>query len=158
MGNSVDFPETEFRRLSWLWANSYDSKDWKQLRSICTDTFKMFYGDLDPRLGNQTVPTEEFVATMSAQTALGDHRLKTMHFLGAVVFERSGDDVMACWQIQGLHRRELSDGSVTSWNGYNYVQHFYELDGNGEWKLAGVKPSKPLFMDGSPHQVIGVFG
>jgi hypothetical protein len=34
----------------------------------------MFYGELDPKLGNKTVSAEEFVATMSAQTALGDHR------------------------------------------------------------------------------------
>ena len=83
--------------------------------------------------------------------------VKTMHFLGEAIFEKSGNDVVAHWQIQGLHRRELSDGTVRSWNGYNYVQHFYELDKSGGWKLAGVKPSKPLFMDGSPHQVIGKF-
>ena len=35
----------------------------------------MYYGDLDPRLGgDKIVPVQDYVAEMSAQTALGDSR------------------------------------------------------------------------------------
>ena len=39
----------------------------------------MFYGELDPKLGDKIVPAEEFIAIMSAQTALGDHRRTSAH-------------------------------------------------------------------------------
>ncbi|KAI4854143.1 hypothetical protein E4T44_00376 [Aureobasidium sp. EXF-8845] len=119
----------------------------------------MYYGDLDPRFGgDKTVSVQDYVAEMSAQTALGDSRLRTQHFLGSVVFEQEDEElVVGTWQAQGLHRRTLADGKVASWNAYNYVAHYYRRDAEGKWKLDGLKPSKPLFMEGKPQDVIGRF-
>lgn len=84
--------------------------------------------------------------------------VKTQHFLGSVVFEQDDDNVVVgIWQVQGLHRRDLADGTVASWNAYNYVSHYYRRDEEGIWKLDGLKPSKPLFMDGVPQNVVGKF-
>ena len=86
------------------------------------------------------------------------HIVKTQHFLGSVVFQQEGEDlVTGDWQAQGLHRRTLADGTVASWNAYNYVRHYYRRNTEGVWKLDGLKPSKPLFMDGMPQDVIGQF-
>ncbi|KAH0334014.1 hypothetical protein KCU81_g9625, partial [Aureobasidium melanogenum] len=156
--SSVIQYEHEFRRLSWLWAYCYDNKDWKQLESICSPQFKMYYGELDPSLGDKIVSVQDFVAAMSAQTSLGDSRLKTQHFLGSVMFEQEDDDsVVGNWQIQGLHRRNLADGTVASWNVHLCIRHYYRCDGEGVWKLDGLKPSIPLFMDGVPTNVLGEF-
>jgi scytalone dehydratase len=46
---------------------------------------------------------------------------------------------------------------MASWNAYNYVRHYYRRDAEGKWKPDGLKPSKPLFMDGEPQDVIGKF-
>jgi scytalone dehydratase len=74
------------------------------------------------------------------------------------VFEQEDEEsVVGLWQAQGLHRRTLADGSIASWNAYNYVRHYYRRDAEGKWKLDGLKPSKPLFMDGKPQDVIGKF-
>jgi scytalone dehydratase len=84
--------------------------------------------------------------------------VRTQHFLGSVVFEQEDEEsVVGLWQAQGLHRRTLADGSIASWNAYNYVRHYYRRDAEGKWKLDGLKPSKPLFMDGKPQDVIGKF-
>ncbi|KEQ69420.1 hypothetical protein M436DRAFT_55705, partial [Aureobasidium namibiae CBS 147.97] len=150
----------DFRRLSWLWAYCYDQKDFVKLESICSSVdFKMYYGDLDPRLGgDKIVPVQDYVAEMSSQTALGDSHLKTQHFLGSVMFEQEDEDtVVGNWQVQGLHQRTLADGTVALWNAYNYVKHYYRRDAEGIWKLDGLKPSRPLFMDGRPQDVIGHF-
>ncbi|KAI5272467.1 hypothetical protein E4T47_04355 [Aureobasidium subglaciale] len=157
--SSISQYESELRQLSWLWAYCYDTKDWKKLHTICSPEFKMFYGELDPHLGDKTAPVEDFIAEMSAKTALGDARLKTQHFLGAVMFEQGEEEGTATgtWQVQGLHRRYKDDGEAVRWNAYNYVQHFYRKDDQGQWKLDGLKPSRPLFMDGKPGDVIGDF-
>lgn len=74
------------------------------------------------------------------------------------MFEQEDEEtVVGNWQAQGLHRRTLADGTVASWNSYNYVKHYYRRDAGGIWKLHGLKPSKPLFMDGRPKDVIGHF-
>ncbi|KAG9951295.1 hypothetical protein KCU85_g2743, partial [Aureobasidium melanogenum] len=156
--SSLTANEHEFRRLSWLWAYCYDNKDWKKLESICSPKFKMYYGELDPSLGDKVVSASDFVAQMSAHTSLGDSRLKTQHFLGSVMFEQENDDSVAGnWQIQGLHRRDLADGTVASWNVHLYIRHYYRRDAEGVWKLDGLKPSIPLFMDGLPQNVLGEF-
>lgn len=50
-------------------------QDWEKLASICSSDFKMYYGDLDPRLGgDKIVSVQDYVAEMSSQTALGDPR------------------------------------------------------------------------------------
>ncbi|KAH0174879.1 hypothetical protein KCU67_g542, partial [Aureobasidium melanogenum] len=64
--------EHDLRRLLWLWAYCYDNKDWKQLESICSPIFRMYYRDLDPLLGDKIVFVQDYVAGMSSQTALGD--------------------------------------------------------------------------------------
>ncbi|KAG9858224.1 hypothetical protein KCU98_g11033, partial [Aureobasidium melanogenum] len=112
--------EHEIRRLSWLWAYCYDNKDWKQLESICSPKFRMYYRELDPSLGDKIVSVQDYVTEISSQTALGDSRLKTQHFLSSVMFEQEDiDSVVGIWQVQELHHRNLANGIVVSWNAYN---------------------------------------
>ena len=83
--------------------------------------------------------------------------VKTQHFLGGVAFEDTGDGAAGDWQVQGQHRRTREDGSVAKWDARNYVRHHYRKDGEGKWKLDGIQPFRPLFMDGRLEDVIGKF-
>ncbi|KAI4782588.1 hypothetical protein E4T52_02500 [Aureobasidium sp. EXF-3400] len=166
--------EHDFRRLLWLWAYCYDNKVRQYLLPATTKPIEltisyltglettrihiMYYRDLDPLLGDKIVFVQDYVAGMSSQTALGDTHLKKQHFLGSVIFEQEDkDSVVGTWQVQGIHRRDLADSTVASWNAYNYVRHYYRCNGEGMWKLDGLEPSKPLFMNGVPQNVIEKF-
>ncbi|KAF4554732.1 Scytalone dehydratase-like protein [Elsinoe fawcettii] len=157
MSNYTYEHEKAWRQISFSWATSYDTKDWKLLDSITTAQVQTLYSGIDPRLGDKTVAKEDYIGHFSSDSSLGDKRIKTQHFLGGASFElKSPDSAVGYWQIRAAHYRTLSDGAVKEWTSASYVDHLYERVG-GEWKLSGLRPHTKLWERGSVLDVIGKF-
>ncbi|TKX22012.1 scytalone dehydratase-2 [Elsinoe australis] len=156
--NVITFEDDQaFRQLSYSWATSYDTKNWDLLSSICTKEVQTLYSALDARLGDKTVPKEDYISSFSSDASLGDKRVRTQHLLGAVHFEKTGsDEAVGHWQIQAAHYRTLADGSVKEWISASYVDHIYERVG-GQWKFGGLRPHTKLWERGHVLDVIGQF-
>ncbi|KAH7079989.1 Scytalone dehydratase [Paraphoma chrysanthemicola] len=135
--------------VSWQWAWSYDTKDWTKLAGLVTPSLHIDYRAVrGPEFNFASQPADEFIASISSPTELGDPLVATQHLLGLASWTRSDDThITAAFQIRAQHIRFASDGAggrskkqVMAAVGHGTVEHEFELDEAGRWKLAGIKP------------------
>lgn len=91
-----------------------------------------------------TMPADEFVAIMSHVGFVGDPLVHTQHHIGASKWQKvSSDEVIGHHQLRAAHQRytALDLKTVESkGHGHAMIKHYYrKID--GEWKLAGLRPT-----------------
>lgn len=148
-------------RLSFLWAKSYDNKDWVLLSTLTTPTLYIDYRSvMGPAHLFPSMPAPAYIAMMSSLTALGNPLVATQHFLGPGVFTRTSDtEITGEFQARAHHVRFRSkegeegfgrgDGRevLARMTGYVVLKHFYKRDEEGKWWFAGMEPTV-LFNEG----------
>ncbi|KAL1995039.1 hypothetical protein VTN49DRAFT_1226 [Thermomyces lanuginosus] len=139
----IDFKDyLEVSRLSFEWAESYDTKDWDRLRRILTSTVTIDYSEIGLQRW-EAMDSEEYVAMVSSPDFLGAETLKTQHFLGQSWYERvSATEVTGHHQIRAAHQAytgpDLTEVKVKG-HCHAVIEHYYRKV-DGVWKLAGLKP------------------
>ena len=107
------------------------------------------------------MPAGEFVDLVSSPAVLGDHSLKTQHFIGASKWIRTADDeVVGYHQLRVPHQKKISsamdaaanassktkdmsntsdDKNVLKGHAHSTNTHWYKKI-DGIWKFAGLSP------------------
>ncbi|KAK4995157.1 hypothetical protein LTR66_004965 [Elasticomyces elasticus] len=115
------------------WAESYDSK--------------VDYSHFLNKIWN-AMPARDFIAMASNPSFLGNPLIKTQHFIGLSVWERTGEDEIAGrHQVRVAHQR-YADESFTNVavKGHNHggaTTWYKKID--GVWKFAGIGPEARWF-------------
>lgn len=90
------------------------------------------------------MPAEEFVAMVSSHGFVGDPLVDTQHFIGASKFQKvSDEESIGDHQLRAAHQRYTgSDKKEVEAKGHGHarIRHYYKKI-DGEWKLAGLKPT-----------------
>jgi scytalone dehydratase len=90
------------------------------------------------------MPAKDFVAMVSDPGFVGDALVDTQHFIGASKYEALSDGrIVGTHQLRAAHQRYTGpDKKTVEAKGHCHavMQHTYaKVD--GEWKLAGLKPT-----------------
>ena len=90
------------------------------------------------------MPSEEFVEMVGSQGFVGDPVVDTQHFIGGSKFEKVSDTESTGYhQLRAAHQRYTGPDRKeveAKGHGHAVIQHYYKKI-NGEWKLAGLKPT-----------------
>ena len=90
------------------------------------------------------MPSNEFVAMVSNPGFVGDPLVDTQHFIGGSKFEKNSDTTATGYhQLRAAHQRyTAADKKEVEAKGHGHalIQHYYKKI-DGEWKLAGLKPT-----------------
>lgn len=91
----------------------------------------------------EAMPASDFVALASSPGFLGNKRIQTQHFVGAIKWEQtSGDAITASHQMRVAHQKFKDDElKEVAFRGHAYGWAFTRYSNvDGVWKLAGVGP------------------
>ena len=90
------------------------------------------------------MPRDQFLHIMSHVGFVSDPLVRTQHHIGASKWQKVEDDyVIGYHQLRAAHQRySAADRRIVESRGQSHalIKHFYrKID--GEWKLAGLKPT-----------------
>ncbi|KAJ4247097.1 Pituitary homeobox 2 [Fusarium torreyae] len=133
----------EMSAATFEWADSYDTKDWHRLRKILAPEVVV---DNSAVMGTarETMSAEDFMLRMSDKNLLGNPLVSTQHFIGASKYEQLSETLATgLHQIRAAHQRYTGpDKNAVEAKGHGHATmlHTYRKI-EGEWKIAGVKPT-----------------
>lgn len=90
------------------------------------------------------MPAKDFIVMVSDHGFVGDPLVHTQHFIGASKYEVLSEDMaLGTHQIRAAHQRYTGPDKKTveaKGHGHSLIRHTYKRI-DGEWKLAGVRPT-----------------
>lgn len=98
MANDITFPEyLALSRITFEWADSYDSKDFSRLEAILAPTVTLDYSEA---FGQKpmTLPREDFMKLSNNENRLGGI-VDCIHHIGGSKYDRTGED-----SVTGYHQ------------------------------------------------------
>ncbi|KAF5987292.1 hypothetical protein FCOIX_995 [Fusarium coicis] len=133
--------------ITFDWGDSLDAKDWDRLASIVApELVNVLKVDYTAVTGEKwdAMPAKGFVAMVSDPGFVGDPLVVSQHFIGASKYEALSDGrIIGTHQLRAAHQRYTGpDKKTVEAKGHCHavMQHTYaKID--GEWKLAGLKPT-----------------
>ncbi|RHZ64909.1 scytalone dehydratase arp1 [Aspergillus thermomutatus] len=141
---AIDFQDyLALKKVLFDWADSYDAKDWDQLRSIIAPTLTVDYTQIGLRKWID-MSAEDYMAMVTDIDFLGDPTIKTQHLLGESWWEKVSDtEVIGHHQLRAAHQ-VYTDSSLQTvklkGHGHATNEHYYRKV-DGVWKFAGLKPT-----------------
>jgi len=142
MANDITFPEfLALSRLTFEWADAYDSKDFARLAAILAPTVTLDYSEA---FGQKpmTMSRDDFMKLSNNENRLGGI-VDCIHHIGGSKYDRTGSDsVTGYHQVRTEYKRwktmEKKEVEATG-QGLTLMVHWYKKI-DGVWKLAGTKP------------------
>ncbi|KAJ6103433.1 hypothetical protein N7486_005860 [Penicillium sp. IBT 16267x] len=140
-------------KISRVWADGYDSKDYARLFSTLAPNVAVDY-----TLGEKHYTSSDFATEWLSAEHLGHPALVMQHLLALPYFKSvKEDEIIVQWQqlvSQGRREDQINGGpgkiSETS-DGRSWMEHrFVKVE--GEWKIAGITPSV-LFLTGDWQRI-----
>ncbi|KAF3017104.1 hypothetical protein E8E14_008541 [Neopestalotiopsis sp. 37M] len=139
MANNLELSDyIALRSLAFEWAESYDTKNWEQLKQCLAPSTSLDFRLLQGALHENLSP-DDFAGIIIKM--IGDKRLKTQHFIGATKLECVDDGTVKVeHQIRVAHQRheteDLTSPVVNKGHGHGVTTHWYKKF-DGIWKIAG---------------------
>ncbi|PSN65991.1 scytalone dehydratase-inhibitor complex [Corynespora cassiicola Philippines] len=164
MASDITFEEyMALSRITFEWADSYDSKQFDRLAAILAPEVTLDYSEA---FGQKpiTMSKESFLKLSDNPNRLGGI-VDCIHHIGGSKYDRTGPDTVTGYhQVRTEYKRyktvEKKEVEATG-QGLTLMHHYYKKV-DGKWKLAGTKPGRrmndfnfdEIFAEGNPKSKI----
>ncbi|KAI2613411.1 putative scytalone dehydratase [Hypoxylon sp. NC1633] len=124
------------------WAESFDTKDPVRLSKCIAPTLRIDYTHVMDKLW-EAMPAEDFIKMAFSPGFLGNPRLKTQHFIGAMKWVQTGEDEITSFQQMRVAHQRYKDDELTQVEAKVHAHGrstvlYRKVD--GIWKFAGLQP------------------